>query len=42
MELDGFGESQVCLPFDGHDEIRSPESDNERPRPATGCRARAT
>ncbi len=37
----GFGESHVGLPFDGQHETRSPESNPERPRPATGCSARS-
>lgn len=35
----GFGESHVRWPLDGHGETRSPESHNERPRPATGWSA---
>src|SRR2546425_4286353 len=40
VDLDGFGESQGRLPRDGHRETCSPDSNNERPRPATGCRAK--
>jgi len=42
VDLDGFGESHVRLPLDGHCETCSPESNDERPRPATGCCAKGT
>lgn len=38
-EPEGFGESLARLPLDGHDETRSPDSHDERPRPATGWSA---
>ena len=36
MLLGGFGESHARLPPDGQHETRSPESNTERPGPATG------
>jgi hypothetical protein len=42
VTVSGFGESQVGSPHDGQHETRSPESNPERPQPATGWSATGT
>src|SRR5947208_14295062 len=40
MDLDGFGETATRSPLDGQHASCSPDSNDETPRPATGCCAR--